>query len=101
MTERISHRVVSDSIHDKACFSATAYMPYSALHNALPCVMHHIFGPNFEEKKPFILFFNFFKDFIYLFLDRGEAWERGRETSMCGCLLNTPHQGPGPQPTCV
>ena len=36
----------------------------------------------------------FLKDFIYLFLDRGE----GRETSMCGCLSCAPHRGPGLQP---
>ena len=33
----------------------------------------------------FPLFFSFFKDFIYLFLQRGEEREkRGRETPMCG-----------------
>ena len=37
--------------------------------------------------------FNFFKDFIYLFLDRREG---GRETSVCGCLLHAPHWGPSP-----
>ena len=31
----------------------------------------------------------FLKDFIYLFVERGEGRERGRET-MCGCLSRTP-----------
>ena len=39
-------------------------------------------------------FLGFFKDFIYLFLERG----RGRGTSVCACLLHTLHWGPGPQP---
>ena len=43
----------------------------------------------------FILFF--FKDFIYSFLERREE-ERGREISMCGCLLCTPKWRSGPQP---
>ena len=42
---------------------------------------------------------HFFKKvFIYLFLERGEEKERGREASMCGCLSHVPHWGPGPQP---
>ena len=40
----------------------------------------------------------FFKDFIYLFLEKGEGREKERETSMCGCLSCTPNWGPGPQP---
>ena len=36
-----------------------------------------------------------FKDFIYLFLERGEG---ERETSMCGCLSRGPYGGPGVQP---
>ena len=39
-----------------------------------------------------------FKDFVYLFLERGEGREKGRETSMCGCLSCAPTWGPGPQP---
>ena len=35
--------------------------------------------------------FNFLKDFIYLFLERGEGKERGKETSMCGCLSHAPY----------
>ena len=48
-------------------------------------------------KSPFF----FLSDFIiYLFLEReeGREGERGRETSMCGCLSCTPYWGPGPQP---
>ena len=40
----------------------------------------------------------FLKDFIYLFLERGERREKGRETSMCGCFLCAPNWGLGPQP---
>ena len=39
----------------------------------------------------------FFFNFIYSFLERGEGKEKGRETSMCGCLSHTPYWGPGPQ----
>ena len=40
----------------------------------------------------------FFKDFIDLFLERGMEGERGKETSMCGCLSHAPYWGLGPQP---
>ena len=40
----------------------------------------------------------FFKDFIYLFSERGEGRKRGRETSMCGCLSHAPYWGPGLKP---
>ena len=46
----------------------------------------------------FFLNFSFFRDFIYLFLDRGKGKEKGRETSMCGCLSRAPYWGPGLQP---
>ena len=35
----------------------------------------------------------FKKSFTYLFLERGEGKERGRETSMCGCLSRVPYRG--------
>ena len=38
---------------------------------------------------------NYFKDFIYLFLERGEEREK---SIMCGCLLCTFNWGAGPQP---
>ena len=41
----------------------------------------------------------FFKDFIYLFLREGRSGrKRGRETSMCGCLLCAPYWGRGLRP---
>ena len=40
-----------------------------------------------------IKFQGFFKKRFYLFLEK-----RGRETSMCDCLLYTPNWRPGPQP---
>ena len=42
--------------------------------------------------------FFFLKNFIYLFLERGEGRETRRETLMCGCLSSTPYWGPGLQP---
>ena len=40
-----------------------------------------------------------FKDFIYFILREGKRGrKRGRETSMCGCLLHAPYWGPGLQP---
>ena len=35
---------------------------------------------------------------LFIFLERGEGRERGRETSMCGCLSLAPNWGPGPNP---
>ena len=42
----------------------------------------------FEER--ILNFCSFFQDFIYLFLERVEGRERGRETSICGCLYTPP-----------
>ena len=47
-----------------------------------------------RELETFIFFL--FKDFIYLFLEGKGGWERGRETSMCGCLLHAPPLGTWP-----
>ena len=41
---------------------------------------------------------SFFLNFISLFLERRKGRERGRETSVCGCLSCTPYWGPGWQP---
>ena len=41
---------------------------------------------------------NFFKGFIYLFLEGKGGRKSGRKTSMCGCPSCGPHWGPGPQP---
>ena len=49
-----------------------------------------------EAWNSFFFLFFFFLDFIYLLLQRGEGKERGRETSVCGCLLCTPYWGRGP-----
>ena len=43
----------------------------------------------------------FFKDFTYLFLERGGRNDRGRGASMCGHLSCVPYWGPGPQPRYV
>ena len=45
-----------------------------------------------------ILQFFIFKDFIYLFVERGEEMEEEGEASMCGCLLSAPYWGHGLQP---
>ena len=44
-----------------------------------------------------LFFFNFLKDFIYLFPERGGR-KKGRETSVCGCLSRAPNWGAGLQP---
>ena len=44
-----------------------------------------------------LILLNFFKKRFYLFILR-EWGGRGRETSMCGCLLCAPYWGPGLQP---
>ena len=47
-----------------------------------------------------ILFFSFFLKalFIYFERERKGVTKRGKEISTCGCFLNSPHRGPGPQP---
>ena len=43
--------------------------------------------------------YHFLKRFyLFIFRERGREGERGRGTSMCGCLLCAPNWGPGPQP---
>ena len=66
---------------------------YSVLYS-VPLAYVFIFMqvPYSFDHQSFIVWF--FKDFIYLFLERG-GW---RETSMCGCISRGPHWGPGPQP---
>ena len=46
----------------------------------------------------FKTFYLFIYLFIYLFLERGEGRKRGKETSLCGCLIHTLHQGTQPTP---
>ena len=52
----------------------------------------------------FEVFFSFFKDFIYFFLERGEGMEKEGEKHQCvgdtsiSCLSHTPNWGPGLQP---
>ena len=66
--------------HSSSCkyLLSTKYVPGSFIHGLM-------------------LYIYILKDFIYLFLDRGERKERGRETSMCGCPSRVPYWGPGPQ----
>ena len=47
----------------------------------------------YEYTKNIDLCTSFFKEIIYLFLERGGEKERGRETSMCGCLSYTSPTG--------
>ena len=39
--------------------------------------------------------------YLFIFREGKGRRKRGRETSICGCPLNVPHWGPGPQPTHV
>ena len=71
--------------------SRNSSMYYRSLPCSVPPVASHLALDKIQS--------SFFKNlFIYLFLERGEGRERGRETSMCGCLSHTFHWGPGPQP---
>ena len=45
----------------------------------------------------FLLSVFFFKDFIHLFLERGEGREKGREKNIIGYSMH-PSWRPGPQP---
>ena len=59
---------------------------------------------NIKDKERIFILREFLKDFIYLFLERGEGREtkrEGIETSTCGCLSPAPYWGPGPQPSHV
>ena len=52
---------------------------------------------DFKVQLSFHCLFLFILLFIYAFLERGEGKEKGRETSMCGCLSCTSYWGPGLQ----
>ena len=45
-----------------------------------------------------VLIFIFYYFLNTLFLEREEGKEKGRETSVCGCLSCAPYWGPGRQP---
>ena len=70
------------------------------LHGAFPVVLELPQAEDTDVKGP-MFYFIFLKDFIYSFLEGKGGRKRGKETSMCGCLLCTPYWGPGPQPTHV
>ena len=42
--------------------------------------------------------FLFIKKDLFIFREGKGGRKRGRETSMCGCLLCAPYWGPGPKP---
>ena len=42
--------------------------------------------------------FLIFLKILFIFREGKGGRERGKETSMCGCLLCTPYWGPVPQP---
>ena len=44
------------------------------------------------------IYFYFLKILFIYFLERGREGGRGREVSVCGCLLHAPYWGPVPQP---
>ena len=41
---------------------------------------------------------NIFLKILFIFRERKRGRKRGRETSVCGCLLRPHYWGPGPQP---
>ena len=43
-------------------------------------------------------YFKLFLKMSFIYFQREEGKEKGRETSMCGCFSCVPHWGPGPQP---
>ena len=58
--------------------------------------LYFTFSLSFALINKFQIIFFFFKDFIYLFLEREEGREKEKERYI-GCLLHAPHWGPGPQ----
>ena len=44
-----------------------------------------------------VVYFLFFKDFIYLFIDRGEGKEKEREASKYGCFSCSPNLACNPR----
>ena len=60
----------------------------------LMCMYMHAHGWWWWSCSGFISFFRF----LFIFRKGKGEKKRQRKTSMCGCLLCTPHQGPGPQP---
>ena len=64
------------------------------------CVCVCVFGYAGTSLNSMTKCSSFHKDFIYLFLERGEGREKERETNinMCGRLSHAPYWGPGPQP---
>ena len=101
--------ISSSNYHQIYHFGGLSSIPTSPLfHAGFPvtnspdfCLLENVFlffgFFNGESGRPFFFFFFFYK-ILFLFLQRGREGERGRETSVCGCLSNAPYWGPGPQP---
>ena len=67
------------------------------------CLLFYVFQCLLFLYSLFLLFFALIVSSVtflkkILFTEREREGERGRETSMCGCLSHTPHWGPGPHP---
>ena len=64
-----------------------------------PIIYHWIFKlfSNFLVIITVILFFSS-RFYLFTFIEGKEGRQRGRETSMCGCLSRASHWGGGPQP---
>ena len=58
----------------------------------------HSFLPTFFSNLITAIAILFLKKILFIYRQRGKEGERGRETSMCGCLSGTPYWGPGLQP---
>ena len=46
-----------------------------------------VLNSNLSSFQSIVVCLFVFKDFIYLFVERGEGREKEKETSMCSCLL--------------
>ena len=62
-----------------------------------PLVHRPAFNPLSHSSQSIFFVLFLFKRF-YLLVFREKGMERGRETSVCGCLSHIPHWGHSPQP---
>ena len=88
-TNDLAHRFYSDFEQKEILFSSNVFAQHTSIH----------FFFHFTNIFYFLLFLEFFKDFMYLFLERGEGkGEREGEKHQCVVASHAPPTwGPGPQ----